>query len=369
MSATTQKKYNFFEPLIIGLFLLLLFVSPLLFRSSEALVDWDDIFRLWRDNSPLLLLFVINRFFFVPKLLFRNKRVLYFTGVAGLIVIIAFSSYLVNSPKKPHAMKDLPFTDRYHRPLPPPPEHKDFRPPHPGNNQSSRMPPFTNLLILSVLVVGFDTGLRTSTKWATTEKEKIKLAKEKVESQLAFLQNQVSPHFFMNTLNNIHALVDIDTEEAKEAIIKLSRMMDYMLYESQTAVVSLKQEIDFISSYVDLMKLRFTDDIDIKFDLPEILSLIKIPPLLTISFIENAFKHGVSYEKPSFVHICMETNEKQFSFSVNNSLHPIKEKRKNSGIGIKNVRSRLQLIYGDNYELSIDDNNETKFEVKLNIPV
>lgn len=145
-------------------------------------------------------------------------------------------------------------------------------------------------------------------------------------------------------------------------------MMSYMLYESQTNTVPLQQELEFIQSYIDLMKLRFTDDVEIKVDLPETMPTVKIPPLLTISFIENAFKYGVSYEAFSYIHIAFKINKNQLMMHVSNSVHAPKVEKKNSGIGIENARNRLNLIYGDNYDLSINESS-TKFEVNLNTPL
>ena len=122
---------------------------------------------------------------------------------------------------------------------------------------------------------------------------------------------------------NQHALIDIDREKAKDAIIKLSQMMDYMLYESKSQRISLKQEMDFTRSYVNLMRLRITDEVDLKLQIPDTLPQIQIPPLLSISFIENAFKYGISYQSPSFIHICVNVSNGQFVFKVENSMLPL----------------------------------------------
>jgi LytS/YehU family sensor histidine kinase len=196
------------------------------------------------------------------------------------------------------------------------------------------------------------------------------LEKENVKNLMAFLKNQVSPHFFMNTLNNIHALVDINVEQAKNAIIELSQLMGYMLYESQSDRVSLKKELEFVKSYVELMQLRFTDDVDIAIEIPADLPNVVVPPLLTVSFIENAFKFGVSYEHPSFVHIKYEFEDDKLVFVCQNSLHESKPKHANSGIGLENSRQRIELIYGDAHWLNIDeDTNNNIFTVSLKTPL
>ncbi len=140
-------------------------------------------------------------------------------------------------------------------------------------------------------------------RWSKLEQEKTLLEKENVQNQLAFLRNQVSPHFFMNTLNNIHALIDVDTEEAKEAIIKLSKLMRHLLYDSQAELVPLAKEMEFIQSYINLMKLRFSEKVKINLSIPDQLPDKSIPPFLFTSFVENAFKHGISYQNSSFIDI------------------------------------------------------------------
>ncbi len=218
-------------------------------------------------------------------------------------------------------------------------------------------------------MIGFDAGLSFAGKWLQAEQNKIILEKENVENKMAFLQNQVSPHFFMNTLNNIHALVDIDTEEAKEAIIRLSNMMAYMLYESQTEKISIQKEINFIKSYVELMKLRFSEEVEIKLEIPEKLPEISVPPLLTISYIENAFKHGISYESPSFIHLAYTFTDKQLGFELKNSNHAKQNNSTNSGIGLQNAQKRLDLLFKNNYSLKMSSKTDKEFTIKLNIPL
>lgn len=222
--------------------------------------------------------------------------------------------------------------------------------------------------MISILIIGFDTGLKISVKWAQSEQKRMRAEKDSVESQLAFLQNQVSPHFFMNTLNNIHSLIDIDTSEAKKSIIKLSKLMRHLLYDSQVELIPLKKEIAFIQNYVELMQLRFSEKVRISLYVPEQMPEKLIPPLLFTSFVENAFKHGISYQEKSFIDISFSNGSNRLSFSIRNSNPAMKKEDGPSGIGIENSRKRLDLIYGDTYTLEIDENNEA-FTVNLNIPV
>jgi LytS/YehU family sensor histidine kinase len=242
------------------------------------------------------------------------------------------------------------------RPVPPQPEA-----PRP-------IPPYANFLILSFLIVGFDTGLRSTLRWTEVQQEKVQLEKENVANQLVMLRNQVSPHFFMNTLNNIHSLVDINTEEAKESIIKLSKMMRYLLYETETEQTTLKREVEFLQSYIDLMRLRFSKKVTITLNLPSIIPEKTLPPFLFTSIIENAFKHGVSYQDESFINIEMTIGTDRLLFAVKNSKSENNQSKEFSGIGIENMRKRLNLLYPSNYHLDIID-SENLFTVNLSIPL
>jgi LytS/YehU family sensor histidine kinase len=235
-------------------------------------------------------------------------------------------------------------------------------------HQPRPIPPFANFLILSILIVGFDTGLRSGLRWMEVENEKVRLEKENLDTQLVLLRNQVSPHFFMNTLNNIHSLVDINTDEAKEAIIKLSRMMRYLLYETETERTTIKKEVEFLESYINLMKLRFSEKVKIVLNIPTAIPEKTIPPFLFISLIENAFKHGISYREESFINIDLVVGEERLLLIVKNSKTDNSQINEYSGIGIENTRKRLALIYGSNYHLDIID-NENLFTVNLSIPL
>jgi LytS/YehU family sensor histidine kinase len=170
----------------------------------------------------------------------------------------------------------------------------------------------------------------------------------------------------MNTLNNIHALIDLDTEKAKDVVIELSRLMRYVLYDSSQPYVSLKKEIAFLYNYIGLMKIRYTDDVDIRISVPEVIPDVKIPPLLFMSFIENAFKHGISYQSNSYIYTVVGIDDDKLSFMVENSSYT--GTPTHQGVGLDNIKKRLQLIYQNNYSLHIEDTSE-KYKVILTVPV
>lgn len=360
------------QPLLVVLVWILLFAIPLLFGDTEEGIDWHRILKIWKEFSILFIIFLINRFVLMPYLFFKKKRMVYFLSVCVTIALFSWLLFMQHHSGPPAYPTDLrsPPARENHPDFRPPPSrgnYPDSRPPvEPGSKGA--IPPHANLIIMSVLLIGFDSGLIFFSKWMVSEQKKLKAERENIANKMAFLQNQISPHFFMNTLNNIHAQIDIDTEEAKDAIIKLSRMMDYMLYESQSQGISLHKEMEFTQSYVELMKLRLTDDVDLQLEIPTILPQVKIPPLLTISFIENAFKYGVSYQFPSFIHIRFHVDDNNFYFEVKNRVPEEIKRNKNFGIGIENTRKRLELLFGKNYQLNINDDNKN-FKVNLSIPL
>jgi len=172
----------------------------------------------------------------------------------------------------------------------------------------------------------------------------------------------------MNTLNNIHALIDIDTEEAKNAVIKLSKLMRHILYDSETSQISIQKEVDFIVHYIDLMKLRFSDKVKIDLSIPEKLPDKSIPPLLFTSFVENAFKYGISYHSESFVSILIQAKKEHLHIDISNSNHASLQQKSGKGIGIANATTRLKLLYKDNYNLNISEDDKT-YKVHLSIPI
>ena len=354
---------------------LLILTIPILFGEFSNGINWTHVFKIWKEYSIVFVIFLLNHFVLLPFLFFKGKRTYYALSISGLVVLLTailfFSDEMHNKPKD-RPMMPPPHSELQHiQPAHIQPSH--IQPAHiqprPIDGGRESVPAYANLFIISILLIGFDTGLVFSMKWMQAEQTKLKIEKENVVNKMAFLQNQISPHFLMNTLNNIHALVDISSEEAKEAIIKLSEMMSYMLYESQTEKISLQKELEFIKSYVDLMKLRFTKDVQIVLDIPNEVPIVNIPPLLTISLIENAFKHGISYEKPSFIYIQYKINEKNLLFKIENSMHAKNDKTKKTGIGIENTYKRLDLIYKNRNLLTINQLPTNIFSVVLKIPI
>lgn len=176
----------------------------------------------------------------------------------------------------------------------------------------------------------------------------------------------------MNTLNNIHALVDIDPSKAQETIRELSKMMRFVLYEGDKSGVPLTKEFEFIRNYTKLMQLRYSDKVKITVDIPQEAPDVTIPPLMLISFIENAFKHGISYQHDSFIEIKLEISTpspltSNLLFTCRNSKAEVPNQEK-GGVGLTNVKKRLDLLYDKSYTLEIKDEPDI-YIVELKIPL
>ena len=281
----------------------------------------------------------------------------------------------VHHPQRPTEQIDYMNETEPHRPTPPKMDN-EFNHPKPHRN-ITREPPraFGGQDSVAFIIISLLLGLNVATKYyfkSLNDKKRIQeLERDNLNTQLAYLKYQINPHFFMNTLNNIHALVLIDPEQANRMIETLSKLMRYVLYDGKEILSPLQKEIAFIKNYVELMRIRYTEHVKITLDLPDTAPDIKVPSLLFATFIENAFKHGVSYENKSFIYIVLRANEENVTFSCKNSCNNTKTASSNNkqkgGVGLANARKRLDLLYGKDYEMvTMLQNNE--YNVNLHIP-
>ena len=200
-------------------------------------------------------------------------------------------------------------------------------------------------------------GARFAFDWFKNQRLKADLEKQNLMSEMAMLKAQVNPHFLFNTLNNIYTLSYKQDKNAPEAILKLSELMRYMLYEASGEKVSLDQEIKYICNYIELQRLRLKDPLDVNFIIKGNHHGKVIPPMLLIPFVENTFKHGISLQHPSAIQIDLEVRDDTLYFStVNNIVNPqlVKNGENDRGIGFKNVQRRLTLLYPNNHILKIN---------------
>jgi len=229
------------------------------------------------------------------------------------------------------------------------------------------MKPEVMKVIMAVLLIGVGLGAFFYVESRRKERRMKELEAENTKQQLESLRYQINPHFLMNTLNNIHALVDIDPEKAKESIEVFSKMMRILLYEGDAPTIPLAKELDFIEHFISLMRLRYPEDaVRIETLFPEDRSGAAVPPLVMASFVENAFKHGISYSAASFIRVKVELQDGKVVFHCSNSSFP-SEGDKRHGIGLENIRKRLSLPYGNAYTLSTDE-EEGRYDVLMAIP-
>jgi two-component system LytT family sensor kinase len=315
-------------------------------------------------------IFYLNYFVFIPKFFFLKKKI-YFALSAVFTIILAlfiFNYYETKFESQMNAFKNKMHIEKKQYPDFENIDKTQLKPII--KHRPSKKWPYYNFLLITLLISGISLGLRLSEKLIQNERSRKEAEKEKLNSELAFLKNQVSPHFFFNTLNNIYSLVEINTSEGQKAIIQLSKLMRYLLYESEHGNTLLSREIEFMTNFVDLMKLRLSSKIQLKVVFPKKFNDIEIPPLLFISFIENAFKHGISYAEPSFINIHMSVNKKEIYFWCSNSLitKDKEDVKTASGIGLENVRKRLELLYPNKHHLIINT-TEVFYSVALTIEI
>jgi sensor histidine kinase YesM len=309
----------------------------------------------WIFLFILLIVFLINLYVLVPKFLFNDKRLrfvlmLSITIFAGIIADVLFHQLLV--PREIINISDRSYNFNNNAPF----------------EQFSLIGTIFNNLITSFLIIGSSTAFELFYKLLNEEKIRKDLEKEQLKTNLALLRHQVSPHFFMNTLNNIHALIEIDSEKAQNAIERLSTLMRYLLYDSAQNKIELKKEIEFLNSFISLMQLRHSDEVEVTIVIPGQIPEAKIPPMLFISLLENAFKHGVNYPIKSYIYFELTIIDNAISCIIKNSKHKkvSKSEGEYSGLGLNNIKESLKLIYGDQFQLNILD-NENEFEVNLKI--
>jgi len=223
---------------------------------------------------------------------------------------------------------------------------------------------FFNLLFFGVV----STILKLTRAYFFEQKRNRDVAEEHMQTELNFLRSQVNPHFLFNTLNNLYSLTLSKSDHAPEVVLKLSEIMRYMLYECNESTVALEKEVNYIRNYISLERLRQAKHVKVDFNLSGDIYGKELPPLLFVPFLENAFKHGVN-TKDSFVDIDMNVSEQDLNFSVVNSAGTYKASsavKKNSGIGLENIKRRLNLLYPKMHRLKIE-NNSKHFKVNLNI--
>lgn len=365
-------KIEVIEFLLFGVIWLGIFAIPFFNQWGYSPLDWEKLLSEWLRISGFFLIFLINITFLVPKYLILQKYKIYLISVVLLIAGFTTAGVLVNSMLFPRPLTMPPMNLGSGIPMElgsGMPAPIGFKPGRKNDYDSQSLFIIANVII-SFLVVGSSTTFKVIGQWLISDDRRKDLEKEQLKSELAFLRHQVSPHFFMNTLNNIHSLIDINSEDAKDAVIRLSTMMRYLLYDTAHGLTSLVKEIGFIESYISLMQLRFSKHVTVNLEVPKDIPEVQLPPMLFISLLENAFKHGVSYRNDSFVLFRIEIKDNRLNCTIKNSKQnkTADTTNKYSGIGLVNIKKSLELIYGKNYQFVIYE-TEVEYHVFLSVPI
>lgn len=320
---------------------ILFFGFPIIMtQSSNGSIDWKEFNRFLMVPASLFAIFYLNYFLLIPKVLFREHKKKFL--IINILVIGAISIGL-------RIISDIQ--------VPPPPNEElmmKIKPPH--------FIFFMRDIATMIFAAGLSVAIRVSIRWNETEKARREAVKSRTEAELKNLRNQLNPHFLLNTLNNIYALIAFDSDKAQQAVQDLSKLLRYVLYDNQEMFVPLQKEINFIKNYIELMRIRVSAKVNIvtEFNIkPQ--SQTPIAPLIFISLIENAFKHGISPSGESFINISISENDNEIICVIKNSNFPKTEKDKSgSGIGLEQVRKRLEIIYQGNYkwECYLSDNGK-----------
>ena len=328
---------------------------PILIIGGNGNLRWERVVLEWVRLLPFLLFFIIHNSLLVPSFLMKKKYLLYGCGltISVIMVITLFPvcreiQFLIFPDRPPYAIPGI------------------------GQQRMAAMYGVRNLsdkFLFLLLIIVFNLLL----KYFFIQQQKLRLEeaknREAIQTELNFLKNQISPHFFMNTLNNIHALIDYEPDIAKETVISLSRLMRHILYDSQSKRVSIRKEMDFIKSYVELMRLKTSKKVIISCNIPDIIPDKSVPPLIFTSLIENAFKHGISLKEKSYVSIDFSfPDDGHMTCRIANSNHPSNRSEEHKGIGLENTKRRLDLEFTSAYILDID-NNEKEYIVNITIPI
>ncbi len=310
-----------------------------------------DFYAQW---ATAILLFYINYIYLVPKLLLQKSYLTYFLFLFGIILLfVAIRNYYF-PPEFKHleirtsiptstAKKGI-VVDFNKRPMP-------FLP--------RILPSFFYLLITAISIT-----IKTLSEYYKNQKNRLIGETQKKTTELIYLRKQTNPHFLFNSLNSLYSLAYKKSDLLPDAIVTLSELMRYMLYETDHDVVSLEKELKYISNYIELQKLRLNDIENIKINIHGDTKDKFIEPLLLIVFVENAFKYGTDYKGSTWVKILIEIRDNQLDFWIENKIGNHPKDEENSGIGIKNIESRLELLYPNSHELDITTEDE-KYKLHL----
>ena len=345
----------------LGLFLL---TGYLLYGGSQR--DTFFIRELWFQLACYAAIFYMSYLFLAPRLFFREKKPAYFisAGITILFFVILFGIFRAQNDIHFH-----PGEPRFQM------QGEKFGNPHDGarlfNREEGPPPPIRtwpllNFLFSACMVTGLSLGLRFSEKLIANEKLRKEAEKSKLNTELTLLKHQLNPHFLFNTLNSIYSLALTRSDKTPEAVMMLSDMMRYVIQDVEQETVPLQAELDYITQYVALQKIRLSEKSPVEMSVTGDPAPYHIAPMILVPFIENAFKFGTSSHEEAPISIALFSGNGQLRFTVSNRVFPGRDQQGTFGIGIQNTRQRLELIYPGKHCLDISDDGQ-QFRIHLEI--
>jgi len=310
-------------------------------------------------NAFLFAFYYLNTKLLIPKLFMAKRWLLYTASIIACFFIFMFA------PK--------PIANAIVEPEDPAVYFKSRNLPEPSKERQERMRKKQNIThyptsyFAFVLVFAVGLAVASIQEWFKSEETKKEIEHEKLNTEISLLKSQINPHFFFNTLNNIYSLAIIKSEETASSILKLSSIMRYVLTDTDQNYVPLTKEIEFLQNYINLQSVRLTDKVQLEVNVTGDIEGRQIAPLLLIAFVENAFKYGVSTVEASEIKINLHVSGYQLRFEVKNHIvKGTKQSSINTGIGIANVKRRLELLYAGKHHLTIGEQNH-QYAVNLEI--
>jgi two-component system LytT family sensor kinase len=346
-------KNNSKNQIILHIFIWFFFILASLMQFYESPFKiGNDFFVQWATG---IVLFYLNYYYFVPNMLLQKKHIEYFAVLIVLIVVFMVfrTQFLMPEFKEMHHPKMFDVNGKEFI------ENKMF---------DKKRPFFFQIMPASfyILIIAISTISRILSEYFNNQQHKMFVESQRTTAELIYLRKQTNPHFLFNTLNSIYSLAHKKSDLVPEAIVTLSELMRYMLYETDNKTVLLEKEINYIQNYIELQKLRLNNIENIYVNIHGETKNKFIEPLLLISFIENAFKYGTDYKGNTRVKIKIQIEENVLDFWVENRVEKNVPDPENSGIGISNIKNRLKLLYPDSHTLTIEEKDQI-YSVHLNL--
>ncbi|WP_435048892.1 sensor histidine kinase [Formosa sp. S-31] len=294
-----------------------------------------------------IIVVYINVYYLIPRLVLRKRYVQYLLALISMLALV----YLVRT-----GLNYVLVT-------------KDIWPEAENAGKFLELNHIIAVVLGELYVIGFVSAIKLLIDWSIEKHRNEELAKLQLSTELKYLRTQIQPHFFFNTLNNLYALTLTKSDNAPQLVIKISDMMQYVLYEVNSSKADLLEEINYLNNFIDIARLRFNESIDCEMNITGDIEDVEVPPLLFLTFIENCFKHGLKDSEHVKVKMNFEiVNKEYLEFSLSNSFNPESNITNQEGIGLSNTKRRLNLLFSNDYKLetNIVDNLYNLF---LKIPI